>query len=84
MFQELRRHKPSVLYAPLINVWWDCLTPTTQNLYINFMESLTSSDPILVLMTVQEKKIENCSNSLQDLLGSDKMSIFSIDYPSDV
>jgi len=55
-FTEVKRHKPSIIYIPNIESWYDTIKDTVA--YITFkamLKSIPPTDPILVLATAENE-----------------------------
>lgn len=49
LFEEVKRHKPSVVYIPNINIWWDTLADSVKRTFVGLLRSLPPTDPVLLL-----------------------------------
>ncbi|KAG0380541.1 hypothetical protein BGX24_007571 [Mortierella sp. AD032] len=50
-FVEVKRHAPSVIYIPHIDVWWTVMTDAVKATFSNLLEDLNPEDRILFLAT---------------------------------
>ncbi|KAF9903890.1 ATPase AAA domain-containing protein 2B [Linnemannia zychae] len=50
-FIEVKRHAPSVIYIPHIDVWWTVMTDAVKAIFSNLLEDLNPEDRILFLAT---------------------------------
>ncbi|KAF9917402.1 ATPase AAA domain-containing protein 2B [Lobosporangium transversale] len=50
-FIEVKRHAPSVIYIPHIDVWWSVVSDTVKATFSNMLEDLGPQDRILFLAT---------------------------------
>ncbi|KAK3830173.1 MAG: P-loop containing nucleoside triphosphate hydrolase protein [Linnemannia elongata] len=50
-FVEVKRHAPSVIYIPHIDVWWNVMTDAVKATFSNLLEDLNPEDRILFLAT---------------------------------
>ncbi|KAF2717614.1 AAA-domain-containing protein [Polychaeton citri CBS 116435] len=48
-FEEVKRHKPSVIYIPSIEIWYRTLDRSAIRTFVGLLRSLNPTDPILVL-----------------------------------
>lgn len=49
LFEEVKRHKPSVIYIPNINTWYDTLADSVKRTFVGLLKSLPPTDPVLLL-----------------------------------
>lgn len=54
MFVEAKRHQPSVLYIPALSQWSAVLTPTAKATFGTLLDSLTPSEPVIVIAFMEE------------------------------
>jgi SpoVK/Ycf46/Vps4 family AAA+-type ATPase len=54
MFVEAKRHQPSVLYIPALSQWSTVLTPTAKATFGTLLDSLTPSEPVIVIAFMDE------------------------------
>ena len=54
MFVEAKRHQPSVLYIPALSQWSAVLTPTARATFGTLLDSLTPSEPVIVIAFMDE------------------------------
>ncbi|KAF9586664.1 hypothetical protein BGW38_010665 [Lunasporangiospora selenospora] len=50
-FVEVKRHSPSVIYVPYIDMWWAAITDTIKATFSNLLDELNPEDGILFLAT---------------------------------
>lgn len=54
LFTEVRRHKPSVIYIPNIEAWYETLQSTIAHVtFQTMLRSIPPTDPILLLATAE-------------------------------
>ncbi|KAK1054177.1 TAT-binding protein-like protein 7, AAA ATPase [Friedmanniomyces endolithicus] len=49
LFEEVKRHKPSVIYLPNVDVWYHTLSDSAIRTFTGLLRSLPPTDPVLVL-----------------------------------
>lgn len=49
LFTEVRRHKPSVIYIPSVDVWYNTLPPTAIKTFKLLLRSIGANEPIMLL-----------------------------------
>ena len=84
LFTEVRRHKPSVIYIPNVDVWYETVGQSVISTFLGLLRSVPPSDPIL-LLGVLENESENINpQMLKDMFGFSKKSRFTVDRPGAV
>lgn len=84
LFSEVRRHKPSVIYIPNVDTWYNTVSSTVISTFLGLLRSIPPTDPIL-LLGVLEDDLKNVDKvMLRDLFGYSKKSQFELTLPRDV
>ncbi|KAM3509658.1 hypothetical protein MY10362_000452 [Beauveria mimosiformis] len=84
LFTEVRRHKPSVIYIPNIDVWYDTLAGTVALVtFTTMLKSIPPTDPVLLLATAERTKEELAANPnvILDFFGYSRSSRVEIAPP---
>ncbi|KAJ3495357.1 hypothetical protein NLG97_g3452 [Lecanicillium saksenae] len=84
LFTEVRRHKPSVIYIPNIDVWYDTLAGSVALVtFITMLKSIPPTDPVLLLATAERTKEEFAAspNLISDFFGYSRNSRVEITPP---
>jgi SpoVK/Ycf46/Vps4 family AAA+-type ATPase len=84
LFQEVRRHKPSVIYLPGIDNWYHTLSESAITTFVGLLNGLPPTDPVLVLGITNEAPDKVSRDMLRDLFGFSKKNRFLITRPSRV
>ena len=58
MFVEAKRHQPSVLYIPALSQWSAVLSPTAKATFGTLLDSLTPSEPVIIIAFMDEPVTE--------------------------
>lgn len=85
LFTEIRRHKPSVIYIPNIDAWYQTLAGTVA--FITFqtmLRSIPPTDPVLLLATAECDKGELPGGLVQDFFGFSRKNRMEIPRPDRV
>ena len=88
LFNEARRHRPSVIYIPNVDVWYNIVGESVLRLFTGLLRSLPPNEPVLVLgimeldPAAEEKKPD--WNLVKDLFGFSKTSHVELEKPSRV
>lgn len=84
LFTEVRRHKPSVIYIPNIDIWYDTLANTVALVtFTTMLRSIPPTDPVLLLATSERTKEEFTAspNMIADFFGYSRSSRIEITPP---
>ncbi|KAK8249705.1 ATPase family AAA domain-containing protein 2 [Phyllosticta capitalensis] len=54
LFKEARRHKPSVIYIPNVDVWYETVSKEVITTFTSLLRTLPATDPVLVLGTMEQ------------------------------
>lgn len=80
MFNEAKRHKPSVLYIPNLAQWADTVTESARATFKALLDGLSASDPIL-LVSVCEGLFEHLPRDIRSWFGFTKENRVQIEIP---
>ncbi|KAJ5936398.1 Tat-binding [Penicillium verhagenii] len=81
LFAEVKRHRPSVIYIPNIQTWFETVGPTVISTFLGLLRSLPPSDPVL-LLGVLESSVEEVDEALvKQLFGYSKKNLFDLPAP---
>ncbi|KAL2357085.1 ATPase family AAA domain-containing protein 2 [Cryomyces antarcticus] len=86
LFEEVRRHKPSVIYIPNIDVWYSTLSDSTIRVFTSLLHSLPPTDPVLllgILETVSETDQPDQA-MLRDLFGYSTKNQYHLSRPDEL
>ncbi|KXS97949.1 hypothetical protein AC578_3397 [Pseudocercospora eumusae] len=83
LFEEVKRHKPSVIYLPGVNYWWETLSDTVKRTFVGLLRSLQPSEPVLVLgvLELQHPDDEVDPQLLRDLFGYSIQNQYTLQRP---
>lgn len=85
LFTEVRRHKPSVIYIPNVDAWFQSLSGTIA--YITFqtmLRSIPPTDPVLLLATAECSREDLPRQLVHDLFGFSRKNRMEIPRPERV
>lgn len=80
MFNEAKRHKPSVLYVPNLAQWADTVTESARATFKALLDGLSPSDPIL-LVAVCEDLFERLPRDIRSWFGFIRENRVQIENP---
>ncbi|KAF2021953.1 AAA-domain-containing protein [Aaosphaeria arxii CBS 175.79] len=84
LFTEVRRHKPSVIYIPDVNVWYDTLAGTQAiKTFKLLLRSISANEPILLLavMELADEKEKLDTAMMEDLFPFSKNNQYFLQRP---
>lgn len=86
LFKEVRRHKPSVIYIPNVDVWYQTVAPSVIKTFTSMLRALPPNDPVLVLGILdtakEDEKLD--PDMLRDLFGFSVKNVFALKRPTEV
>lgn len=81
LFAEVKRHKPSVIYIPNIQGWYETVGPAVVSTFMGLLRSIPPSDPVL-LFGVMESTGEEVDNALpRNLFGFSRKNLCDLKPP---
>lgn len=86
MFEEVKRHKPSVIYIPNINVWYDTLADSAKRTFVGLLRSLPPTDPVLLLGILEHEAADEepvNPQMLRELFGYSGKNRYVLERPSE-
>ncbi|KAF3004238.1 hypothetical protein E8E13_007437 [Curvularia kusanoi] len=83
LFTEVRRHKPSVIYIPAVDVWYNTLPPAATKTFKLLLRSIGANEPIMLLGVMELEDVEDKPDRqmLVDLFGFSLHNQFEIQRP---
>lgn len=86
LFKEVRRHKPSVIYIPNVDVWYMTVGPAVIKTFTTLLRGLPPNDPVLVLgiLDLIDEKDKPDPSMLRDLFGFSLKNQYNIERPNKV
>lgn len=83
-FTEVKRHKPSVIFIPGLDVWWNSVTDAALTAFTTLLKSIPPSDPILLLATADCTPELLEPQILKELFGFSKKNRAVVERPERV
>ncbi|KAL2126644.1 hypothetical protein VTI74DRAFT_480 [Chaetomium olivicolor] len=80
-FTEVKRHKPSVIFIPGVDVWWNSLTDAAITTFTTMLRSIPPSDPVLLLATADCTPELLAPEILKELFGFSKKNRAVVERP---
>ena len=71
LFEEVKRHKPSIIYIPDVDTWYHTLTEAAIRTFTGLLRGIQPSEPVLLLgyMELQSEDHKSDPAMLRDLFG---------------
>ncbi|KAJ6184993.1 hypothetical protein N7519_006294 [Penicillium mononematosum] len=82
LFTEVKRHKPSVIYIPNIQLWFQTVGPTVISTFMGLLRSVPPSDPVLLLGILESQEEEVDEGLLKNMFGFSKKNLFDLSAPN--
>jgi hypothetical protein len=86
LFNEARRHKPSVIYIPNVDIWYTTVSDSVIRLLKGLLRSLPPNEPVLLLGIMELDPSSEDSqpdrNLVRDLFGYSRESHVRLERPS--
>ena len=84
LFTEVRRHKPSVIYIPNVDVWYKTVGSAVISTFMGLLRTLAPSDPVLLLGVIESERDFVDRIMVKDLFGVSSKNEFEISRPDRV
>lgn len=83
LFKEVRRHKPSVIYIPNADVWYQTIAPTVIKTFTSLLRTLPPNDPVLVMGVLESSSEKDPVDPalLRDLFGFSLKNQYQLNRP---
>lgn len=81
LFGEVKRHKPSVIYIPNMQTWYETIGPTVLSTFLGLLRSVPPTDPVLLLGVLETTGDEVDSGLMRNLFGYSKRNVYELKAP---
>ncbi|KAI0969230.1 hypothetical protein F4678DRAFT_168576 [Xylaria arbuscula] len=82
LFTEVKRQKPSIIFIPNVDAWYNTLAGPALTAFLGMLRSLHPTDPVMVLGTSETEIRELSSDLRRDLFGFSRLNTIEIDRPA--
>lgn len=84
LFEEVKRHKPSIIYIPDVDTWYHTLTEAAIRTFTGLLRGIQPSEPVLLLgyMELQNEDHRPDPAMLRDLFGYSLKNQYDLTRPS--
>ena len=83
-FVEVRRHQPSVIYIPNVDMWYRTVGASVISTFVGLLRTLAPTDPVLVLGMLESEDTYVDEQMVKDLFGSSRRNQYHIPRPERV
>ena len=83
-FTEVRRHKPSVIYIPNVDVWYRVVGESVISTFVSMLRSLAPTDPVLLLGVLEGDEDSVDPQMIKHFFGYSKNNLLEIQKPTEV
>ena len=84
MFSEVKRHKPSVIYVPNVDVWFRTIGESARSTFTGLLRSLLPTDPVLLFGIVESRDEMIDREMIKTLFGFSQRNQFLVERPEKV
>lgn len=81
LFAEVKRHKPSVIYIPNIQTWFETVGPAVISTFMGLLRSVPPTDPVLLLGVLESTGDDLDAGLLHKLFGFSKKNLYDLHAP---
>ncbi|CAD6593795.1 MAG: hypothetical protein ASARMPREDX12_008096 [Alectoria sarmentosa] len=81
LFDEVRRHKPSVIYIPNVDTWYGTMGNPVISTFLSLLRTLAPTDPILLLGIVESDERDLDRDMIKDLFYFSRKNQYDIPRP---
>lgn len=82
LFTEVKRHKPSVIYIPNVDVWYRTVGNAVISTFLGLLRTLAPTDPILLLGVLECHDDDVEPNMIRDLFGFSRKNQYRVERPN--
>jgi len=85
LFEEVKRHKPSVIYIPDVETWYHTLSESAIKTFTGLLRGIQPSEPVLLLgyMELASRDPKPDPDMLRDLFGYSLKNQYELDRPNE-
>lgn len=86
LFEEVKRHKPSIIYIPDVETWYHTLSESTIKTFTGLLRGIQPSEPVLLLGYMELEKLEHKPDPamLRDLFGYSLKNQYELTRPDEL
>nr|OQO16684.1 hypothetical protein B0A51_17982 [Rachicladosporium sp. CCFEE 5018] len=86
LFEEVKRHKPSVIYIPDVDIWYDTLGDHVKRTFVGLLNGIAPTEPVLLLgyMSLREQNGQPDPAMVRDLFGYSPKNQYALLEPGNL
>ena len=84
LFTEVRRHKPSVIYIPNVDIWYRTVGDQVISTFTGLLNALAPTDPVLVLGVLENDEEGTDPLIIKKLFGYSPKNQYPVERPREV
>ena len=84
LFTEVRRHKPSVIYIPNVDVWYQTVGDQVISTFTGLLRTLAPTDPVLVLGVIENEDEFIDQTMIKKLFGYSLKNQYFVERPREL
>jgi len=81
LFTEVKMHKPSVIYIPNVQDWYNTVGSTVISTFLGLLRSIKATDPVLLLGLVEGDQDDIDEGMRRELFGYSKRNQYKLEEP---
>ncbi|KAF2438893.1 AAA-domain-containing protein [Karstenula rhodostoma CBS 690.94] len=83
LFNEAKRHKPSVIYIPAVDIWYESLPEAALKMFHMMLRDIQANEPVLLLGVMEQENVNDRLNPrmMKDLFGYTRQNIYDLQRP---
>ncbi|KAK2749789.1 hypothetical protein FQN55_003025 [Onygenales sp. PD_40] len=81
LFTEVKRHKPSVIYIPNVQTWYETVGQTVISTFLGLLRSLPPTDPVLLLGVLENDGDAPDTAMMRNFFGYSKKNRYDLHAP---
>lgn len=81
LFAEVKRHKPSVIYIPNVQSWYETVGQAVISTFLGLLRSIPPTDPVLLLGVLEEDEGPLDTAMLKSLFGYSHKNLYTLRPP---
>lgn len=88
LFEEVKRHKPSVIYIPNVHIWYETMADSVIKTFLGLLRGLPPTEPVLLLGVMETdpregEMPESRKRMMRDMFGYSTKNIYDLKQPDE-
>lgn len=83
LFNETKRHKPSVIYIPAVDIWYESLPDAALRMFHMMLKDIQANEPVLLLGVLEQENANDRLNPkmMKDLFPFTSKNVYDLKRP---